>query len=191
MGCRGKNLMPAPDIDLPQYLALRLHALDREDRFWILSRLGHEARNRLEPMLADLDNLGFRLDQATLETLRESIHGNVATSHAEVDSRNLALLRQVDSVWLSSRLKEEPQALKDCLAADFPLLNSGEPLPGAAGHSTTPPRLGPTPRAYSALLAALVDALAKEGIPSIRQVPSSDTLSGNSRKLWRWWPCQR
>ena len=49
--------------------ALALHALGASDRRWLLERLDAGQRERLQPLLAELDALGVRFDPADIDAL--------------------------------------------------------------------------------------------------------------------------
>lgn len=49
--------------------ALALHALAPADRRWLLSRLDEAQRARVQPLLDELDALGFRIDPADASAL--------------------------------------------------------------------------------------------------------------------------
>ncbi len=103
-------------IDSARRLALRLHALHGDDRAWILSQLPVAAKARLEPLLEELNDLGFSIDQEMVDTL-DIQDGDASLSAAGVGEheRHIAALERAPAEWIVAQLKDEPPALLDCL----------------------------------------------------------------------------
>lgn len=195
-------MMPV-EVDSSRRLALRLHALHASDRAWILSRIDCEARTRLESMLQELDNLGFRIDQETLDSLAGQTPD--PESHPAVDTyrQHLELLSKAQPEWMLKHLKGEPSAILDCLATAYawPWLAT---LQAADALGTGPvqrgePQLGPTPRVRQALLAELAQRIMADHPGLERVPPAADTRhqapdaagTRNGLGLRRWWPWKR
>lgn len=187
-------------IEISRRFALRLHALDASDRTWILSQLDDDTRARLEPMLKELDSLGFCIDQAMLESLADNVPGT--KSQADTFHRNIAFLDTVPANWILGTLKEEPRALRNCIENIHQWTWSSEST-SAANRNSPPthfgePRSRPTPRVQQALIAALVRRFEStprkfnEATPGPRSFRTPDPATTSTvRGILRWLPWKR
>lgn len=103
-------------IDSPRRMALRLHALHSADRTWILSQIPEKAQTRLGPLLAELDELGFSVDQEMLDVLDAS-PGDIApvAENADEYERHIQALNRAPAEWVIEQLEGEPRAVLNCL----------------------------------------------------------------------------
>ena len=191
--------MPAK-IEISRHFALRLHALDASDRTWILSQLDDDTRARLEPMLKELDSLGFRIDQAMLESLGDDAPGT--KSPADSFHRNIAFLDTVPANRIFGALKDEPRALRNCVETSHQWTWLAESTSTANRNSPPPhfgePRSRPTPRVQQALIAALVRRLEStprefnEATPGPRSFRTAEPATTSTvRGILRWLPWKR
>lgn len=191
------------EIDPSRRLALRLHALHASDRAWILSQVDAEARARLEPMLQELDSLGFRIDQEILDSVEDRT--DVRESHPAAGNydQHVEVLSKARTESMLKHLKGEPQAILDCLAMTYPWpwLDA---LQASGAFAKAPmrgdePYLGPTPRVRQALLAELAQQVAADHPAFGKAAPAIDTNhqaadaagTATSFGLRRWWLWKR
>lgn len=88
--------------------ALTIHALQEDDRRWILARLAPQIQQALEPLLAELAELGIPADSRLIE---EVLQGQPGTDSAQVQAPWRRELAAADARRLEELLQGEPPAM--------------------------------------------------------------------------------
>jgi len=193
--------MPPKKIDSTRRLALQLYALHESDRTWILSQITSEARASLEPMLQELDSLGFRVDPEILDSITNDMGSSVAP--ADGIKQQIEILREVNSEWLRNQLRGEPRSVVDCVVTAYPwpwLTEIHAPnKPGMPPINHGDPYSGPTRRVRQALLDALVERMnddtgINDALHLLPDAPNQASEMGKrpgTTRFWRWRPWKR
>ena len=95
--------------------ALTLHALDPQDRAWLLERLPAARRLQLAPLLADLAELGIPADERLVREALAAVRPSTASPGAAGDAWE-TLARQ-SAGTMAQLLKQEPEGLVARLVA--------------------------------------------------------------------------
>ena len=143
--------------------ALRLYVLGSEDREWILARLAVDARDSLEPLLDELDQLGFRVDQTMLDSIGEFAN---PISGFTTENEHLQKIRTLDRAtpdWIVATLKGEPPAIRHCLEITH-AWSWGDGAAGGVPFTLEAPSIGPTERVRQALVAAITRKMPNEWV---------------------------
>jgi hypothetical protein len=118
--------------------ALRLAALHPADREWMLARLPEGARARLQALLAELDELGFRIDDAAIAGMSartRASSGSVATAVADPAT---SALMTAHAEQIRGLLAKEPAAIAHALlgAQNWPWAGTLHERERHGGHVT-------------------------------------------------------
>jgi len=180
--------------------ALEIHGLSADDREWILGRLLPAQRDRIRPLLAELDGMNTRFELASLAIPRRDDPATDADSNAEQapDRSAHSMVRRAPAADVLRCLADEPQWLVSAvLALDaWPWSAPVREALGGKDVASGEPSIGrgePPP----ALAAALVSLLA-ERLPGPAAAPRPNgRLNGHHGAvdgigLWgRFWPRAR
>lgn len=191
-------------INTLRQCALRLHALGAEDREWILAQLTDDLRNSLEPLLEELERLGFCVDQSVLASMPELENASTVLTGKDEYIQNIKALNGASPEWIVATLKDEPRAIRHALEAVHAWAWEGEARAKWESDDTFPMReslhsIGSTERTRQALVAAMVRKLPNElersvdsaGGRNSKQGITNHSQSRLERGIARWLPWMR
>jgi hypothetical protein len=147
--------------------ALALHALAEADRAWLLEALSTEERNRLHPLLGELEELGIPRDGGLLETLASGEPQAPTRERNALEDLTVAGVRRLAQV-----LTGEPPRLIGLLVACRPWPWRDQLL------SCLPPEVAGELGRFTAIgspAGALQDAVVAEVCKALQESPAPTT----------------
>lgn len=152
--------------DAARSYALKLFAMAPADREWVMSRLDAAVKEELGALVAEIESLGFRVDQHVLDRILEREAGNSASLAVDEEAyaRNVRLLDRADPDWINGVLKAEPPMVRAVLES----VHAWSWLPARDGLAGKPSggvaRNVPALRVRSTLVAALAMRMREEDV---------------------------
>jgi hypothetical protein len=159
--------------------ALTVHALDPEDRAWMLAQLQPQQRAAIEPLLEELRDLGIRPERRALEQIQDET-ASLATAGGRLTRLDRKEIRQLARVLE----QEAPEVARALLTAGEPTWRGTLMKEFAPGFAVRVNRLSPVPVAGPALRDAL--AVAVE-----RKLAQRQASARAGRPWWQAWGFRR
>lgn len=142
-------------------MALKLHSLHQDDREWILSQLDPASYKHLQPLLDELQELGFKVDLGLVDSIQHETYPNTAHKSEDrywIDSATSGQIKKI--------FDKEPGFLLNCLSSQ----HEWKWLHGFNQSLATDARITPsrskhkkiTPNARSALFKAVAHRIKVE-----------------------------
>jgi hypothetical protein len=170
--------------------ALELHRLAPEDREWVLSQLGKTEHERLLPLLAELREMNFQVDDEDLPSLEAASQPARAAS----EDGPMQRLRRANADAVCAALQHEPEWVVGALCELESWPWAGE-VANRCGTRVAP-RLSADP--YPPVLREALIRLVAERLPRLNGVnghahhPALNGDAGGWRALWpkvkQWLP---